>query len=91
MPETTAPLQTLVAHPSPLDDPEWNEQVTGRPRHRHSQRAIRSCRSRRTSAHDFLDAEEAFTEREIMYISLGAVVVILLLFLLFRAVSGRRV
>jgi hypothetical protein len=42
------------------------------------------------SGYDFLDVGEAFTERKLMYISLTAVVVILLLFLLFRTMSGRR-
>jgi hypothetical protein len=42
------------------------------------------------SGHDFLHVEEACTERNLMYISLTAVVVILLLFLVFRTMSGRR-
>jgi hypothetical protein len=47
-------------------------------------------RSRRSAAHDFLAVEEAFTERKLMFISLTAIVVILLLFFLFRTMSGRR-
>jgi hypothetical protein len=42
------------------------------------------------SGHDFLDLEEACTERKLMFISLTALVVIVLLFLLFRTLSGRR-
>ena len=61
------------------------EQVTGYRRYT-KRRQPGSSRS----GHDFLDVEEAPTERNLMYISLTAVVVILLLFLLFRTVSGRR-
>jgi hypothetical protein len=41
-------------------------------------------------ATDFLDIDDA-SPKGTMYISVGALIVILLLFLLFRAMSGRRV
>jgi len=42
------------------------------------------------SATDFLDIDDASTKGAAMYISVGALIVILLLFLAFRALSGRR-
>jgi hypothetical protein len=42
-------------------------------------------------AADGLDIDDASPKGTTMYISVGALIVILLLFLLFRAMSGRRV
>lgn len=43
------------------------------------------------SAHNPLDVEGASPERKTMYIGLGTILLILVVFLLFRALSGRRV
>jgi hypothetical protein len=51
----------------------------------------RACESFRVPADDFLAVERVITGRNIMYIGLGTILVIVLIFLLFRAMSGRRV
>jgi hypothetical protein len=51
----------------------------------------RACESFRVPADDSLAVERVITGRNIMYIGLGTILVIVLIFLLVRAMSGRRV
>ena len=80
---TTALLQTLVAHPS-VDDPGSRKlPATGGPVLVGMGPAVERIRSAR-SANDVLDVEDASERNIAMYIGLGAVVLIIVLFVLLR-------